>query len=129
MEEQLRAILLADSAVTALVPAARISWHARPQGSPLPAIVMHVINDRDTYTVSDVTDFGQARVQIDCWGATYPSAKAVSRAVRAALAGHRDAVFSRVWLAGARDTQDYAADGTGDLPGVSLDFEIDYRRT
>lgn len=127
MEKALLSLLLADAGVTALVPAANIDWQRRPQGTAYPAVILRVINDRPAYLLSDTTDRASARVQIDCWALTYPAAKAVSRAVRACLSGHRDATFQRVWLLGARDTQDPEAQG--DPSGVSMDFEIDYRAT
>lgn len=127
MEEDLHALLLAAASVTALVGPASINWRRHPQGRPLPAIVLRVINDRPDYALSDTTDRSVARVQIDCWALSYAEAKAVSRAVLAVLSGYHDATFHRVWLLGARDTQDPEAQG--DPAGVSMDFEIDYRTT
>ncbi|EYD71587.1 hypothetical protein Rumeso_04988 [Rubellimicrobium mesophilum DSM 19309] len=125
MEEDLKALLLADSTVPTLVPPGSINWRRRPQGIGLPAIVLRVINDRPVYTLSDTTDRSTARVQVDCWSLSYKQVKAISRAVLLCLSGHRDATFSRIWLLGARDTQDPEA--KDDPAGVSLDFEIDYR--
>lgn len=127
MEDDLKALLLADAGVTALVPAASINWRRHPQSRPYPAIVLRVINDRPEYVLSDTTDLSRARVQINCWALTYAGAKAVSRAVLARLSGYRDATFHRVWLLGARDTEDPEA--LGDPAGVSMDFEVEYRTT
>jgi len=84
MESSLIAKLLATAGVTALV-STRVNWSRRPQGEPLPAVVLHVI-DR----IPDVTHGGRSgllvsRVQCDCWGETFGSAKAVARAVEEAL--------------------------------------------
>lgn len=127
MEEDLRALLLADAGVTALVPTASINWRRHPQGAALPAIVLRVVNDSPDYVLSDTTDLSSARVQVDCWALSYAQAKAVSRAVLASLSGHRDETFWRVHLLGARDTQDPEAQG--DPAGVSMDFAVDYRTT
>jgi len=125
MEDDLRALLLADAGVTALVSPASINFRRHPQGRALPAIILRVINDSPEYVLSSTTDFSSARVQIDCWATGYKQAKDVSRAVLACLSGYQDDTFHRVWLLGARDTQDPEA--LGDPAGVSMDFEIDYR--
>lgn len=126
MEEALIALLRADAGVTALVPAASINWRRHPQGLAWPGLVLRVIHDQDDYTLSDTTDRSSARVQIDAWALDYDEAKAIARAVRTCLGGYRDATFSRIWLLGARDTQDPEAQGKP--CGVSMDFAIDYRR-
>lgn len=84
MEAALIARLLATAGVTALV-GQRINWKRRPQGSSLPAVVLHVIS-----RIPDVTHGGRSgllvsRVQADCIGSTFGSAKAVARAIEDAI--------------------------------------------
>ncbi len=126
MKVAFRALLLAAPAVTALVPAARINWRRHPQGAAWPGIVLRVISDRDAYALATTTNMATARVQVDVWAESVAEAEAVAQAVRTALGGYRDATFARIELAGARDTHDPEA--LGDPAGVSMDFEIDYRR-
>lgn len=129
MEEALRALLRTTAAITALVPAASIDWRRNLPSVTEPRIVLHLINDGDTYMVDDVGDISEARVQIDCWATTYAQAKAISRAVRARLSGYQGGIFYQLRLAGARDAQTTGTNEPDDPAGVSLDFAFQYRRT
>lgn len=78
-----RTALVADGALIALVPAARIQAGALPQGVTLPAIALESISkvDRnilDAVTTRHVTE----RVQVTVLAKNYPSQKAVLRAIR-----------------------------------------------
>lgn len=84
MEGALRARLLAATPVTSLV-AQRVYWDDRPQGSPLPAVLLTVISDLRSQTLSDF-DMREARVQVDVFGTTFAQKKALKEAVIAALA-------------------------------------------
>ena len=129
MEEALRALLTGSAPITALVPAASINWRRHPQTAAWPGIVLHLINDGDTYFVGDVGDISEARVQIDCWATTYAQAKAISRAVRSRLSGYQGGAFYQLRLVGARDAQTTGTNEPDDPAGVSLDFTFQYRRT
>lgn len=80
MEAALRARLIA-----AATPAgSRIYWEDRPQGQPLPAVVLTVISDLRPQTLSD-WDMLEARVQADVLATSFAGKKALKEAVIAAL--------------------------------------------
>lgn len=124
MEAALIAKLLATTAITNLV-LTRINYGRRPQGSALPAIVLHVI-DR----LPDVTHGGRSgvlvsRVQVDCWGASFGSAKEVARAVETAITAQtftQGAVrFDAILIDSERDD---TSDETTPIFRTSLDLII-----
>lgn len=84
MEADLIARLLATAGVTALV-STRINWSRRPQGSALPAIVLHRIDGAPDVHHGGASGLVVSRVQADCWGVSYGSAKAVARAIETAI--------------------------------------------
>lgn len=84
MEASLIAKLLATAGVTALV-GQRINWSRRPQGQALPAIVLTRVSGLPDVHHAGASGLVESRVQVDCWGASYGSAKAVARAVEAAV--------------------------------------------
>ena len=84
MEAALIAKLLASTGVTALV-SSRINWSLRAQGAALPAIVLHRVDGAPDVTHGGASGLVVSRVQVDCWGSSYGSAKAVARAVEAAI--------------------------------------------
>lgn len=84
VEERIIAKLLAASGVTALV-STRVYPVARPQGSTLPAVTLQRIDGAPLLTDEGDSGLENPRIQLDCWGTTYASAKAVARAVIAAL--------------------------------------------
>jgi hypothetical protein len=84
MEAALIAKLLATAGITALV-STRINWSRRPQGAALPAIVLHRIDGTPDVHHAGASGLVVSRVQVDCWGASYGSAKAVARAVETAI--------------------------------------------
>ncbi len=86
MEEAVTAHLLASAGVTALV-GQRVTWLERPQASALPAIVLQRIGGQPDYAMDGPTGLAQSRVQVDCWGGAYATAKAVARAVVEGLSG------------------------------------------
>lgn len=82
-----RSLLVGDLRVTALVPPERIAAGALPQGTVLPAIALMSIGSVDRNIPSPgpkrrVTE----RVQVTVLARTYPEAKAIIAAVRAAAA-------------------------------------------
>lgn len=88
MEAALVAKLLASAGITTLV-GQRINWSRRPQGSGLPAIVLHRIDGAPDYHLTGASGIVASRVQVDCWGASYGSAKSVARAVEAVVSAAR----------------------------------------
>ncbi len=88
-----RSLLVADTGVTALVPAVQIVAGVIPQGTALPAISLMSVSSVDRNVPAPgpkrrVTE----RVQVTVLAASYPAAKAVMRAVRAAAADRMPAI-------------------------------------
>lgn len=127
MEQELRAILLASSGVTALAPAARINWGAHPQGAALPALVLNVISDAEGYHLKGRDGLSQGRVQVDAYAETYAQAKQLSRAVRAALSGYRGGGFRLVEHVATRDSREGGSNEADRPYRVSLDFLTHWR--
>jgi hypothetical protein len=129
MEEALIAKLLTDSGVAALV-GTRIHPGVRPQGSALPAIVFNMIWANPSYSDDGEDGIAEARVQLDCWGATYTEAKTLARAVKRALsafggmsAGVR---FRYITLDLEHDIQEAGGNAESYPFRTSLDFIIVY---
>lgn len=116
MEADLIAKLLASSGVTALV-STRINWSRRPQGSALPAIVLHVIDGEPDVTHGGRSGLRMNRVQADIWASSYGSAKAVARALE-------DAITAQTFTQGATRFDailiDSERDDTSDESGTPL---------
>lgn len=84
METALRARLVADASVAALV-GTRVYWRIRPQGSDLPAIVLTIISDPRPQHLEGFQDLRATRVQIDCMAATFAELVALREAAIAAV--------------------------------------------
>lgn len=83
----MRQVLAGNAALTALVPTTRIQAGDMPLGTALPAISVVRVSSTDRNlpnpgTYRHVTE----RVQVNVMASTYPSQKAVLRAVRTAAA-------------------------------------------
>lgn len=126
MEEALKTLLLATSAISAIV-SDRLTWLVRQQASALPALVLNVVSNVPEYSDEGEAGISQARVQVDCWGSTYASARALARAVKDRLSGTAETVagveFSAAWVELEQDLYETAAAGAP-LYRVSLDFMI-----
>lgn len=82
-----RSLLVADAGVTALVPAVQIMAGVIPQGVALPAISLMSVSSTDRNILLPGTSRRVAeRVQVTVLVASYPAAKSIIRAVRAAAA-------------------------------------------
>jgi len=82
-----RTLLVGDAGMTALVPAARIVAGTIPQGTALPAISLMSVSSVDrNIPVPGPKRRVTERVQVTVLAASYPAAKAIIRAVRAAAA-------------------------------------------
>lgn len=126
MQEALRKRLAEAGPVAALV-ATRISWIIRSQGGALPAITLQTIsggNETD-YTANQQTQ--TSRVQIDVWGKTYASVRALAAAVIAAVEPPHSGNgirFERSFLDNQRDLGEQT--DAGFIHRISLDFIIWY---
>ena len=97
MEAELRALLIATAAVTALVPEASIRWDIR---AGLPSIRLALINKAEGLTYAGSDELTEALVQIDCFASTPDGAHDIAEAVRTALHGHRADNFRLVKVEG-----------------------------
>jgi len=125
MEEELRALLLADSGVSSHV-GSRVNFGTHPQGQPRPAIVLNTISDAEGYTLSGPNGVTQARVQADCYADTYGAAKLLSRAVRALLSGYSGGSFQGVFHVGTRDGREGGSNEAERPYRVSMDFMVHF---
>ena len=105
----------------------RIHWVRSPQGSVSPRIVLYRIAGLRDMRMDGPTGLVSSRVQADCFGTSYGSAKAVARALEARLSGYSGTTggveFQGAFLIGERD--DFFDTETPDkLFRTSLDFNI-----
>lgn len=88
-----RSLLVADTGVTALVPASRIIAGSIPQGTTLPAISLMAVSSTDRNILQPGTSRRVTeRVQVTVLAGSYPATKAIFRAVRAAAADQAPAI-------------------------------------
>lgn len=131
MEESLIGLLLATSGVTAVV-STRINWNKSASPAVPPYVILRKVSGARDYRMSGATGLTETRMQADCYGTTYASAKAAARAIEAALSGYRGAsgttTFDGIFLIDERDLID-DDESPADLHGVSLDFMIWHKET
>lgn len=132
MEEQIRAYLLADAAVSAAC-GGRCSHIERNQGEPLPALVLTRISGRRETFHSGPSGLVQSRLQVDCYGSTQVQSWALSRAVRARISGRSftqsGLSFGGVFLDDERQSSEAAASVGVRVFRTSLDFTIWHQET
>lgn len=80
MLEDLRAFLLADSTVSGLL-ATRIYPNYLPQGVTVPAVTYQVISEERGHVMARRDGVPATRIQIDIWGSTWLSSRAVDAAI------------------------------------------------
>jgi hypothetical protein len=128
MEEELRALLLADSGVSSHA-GTRVNFGAHPQGQPFPAVVLNTISQTEGYTLQGPNGIAQARVQVDCYGDSYGAAKQLSRAVRSLLSGYQHGALQGDFLAGTRDSREVGSNDAARPYRSSLDFMVQFTNT
>lgn len=128
MEGALKSFMLADAPIASLV-GNRVNWARSPQGSASPRIVLYLVSGLRDMHMRGPSGLVSSRVQVDCLGLSYDSAKTVARAVETRLSGYqgtRGAIrFDGCFLIGERDDY-FEADTTDKLFRTSLDFNIWY---
>jgi hypothetical protein len=129
METEIRALLTGSTAITDLVPAARINFGTHPQGAGYPAIVLNVIGGAEGLTMNGTNNLTEGRLQVDCYGVTYASPKQVSDAVKALLHGYRDAAFRIIQHITTRDSREGGSNEADRPYRCSLDFSFAWRQT
>lgn len=129
MEEDFTAVLTAASAVTSIVPVARINWGQHPQGAAYPALVLNLIDNAPGLTMQGTDGLWSGRVQVDCYAREFKQARDLATAVAAALHGHRGANLRLVVHAATRSTRESAASDADRLFRFGLDFLTHWRDT
>lgn len=125
MEEELMAILLADSGVNALL-GGRAYWKKAPQGVSRPYVVLHKIGGNRTHNMQGPDSLTVSRVQIDGYADTYANAKAVERAMDAACDGYSGGNMQGIFHAGSRDGLEGGTNEAERPFLVSVDFIINW---
>jgi hypothetical protein len=122
--------LLQSTALEALV-ARRVHHKIRPQGSPLPAVVINRISGVPVRRLDGVITITTTRIQVDCWAETAPQLFAVVSAVKAALDratfAHAAAVICGCFLIDEQDDDATEAPLTDQKPlRTRLDFRVQH---
>jgi hypothetical protein len=129
MEEAIRARLLATAGVTALV-ASRVYCGSRPQGGALPDVIINLASDEPVYTDDGEAGLVNTRLEIDCWGTTYGSAKDTARTVIASLSAFvgtvSGTVFQNILLDAERDLREGGSNASEYLFRTNIDFRVWY---
>ncbi|MEP6827919.1 MAG: DUF3168 domain-containing protein [Aestuariivirga sp.] len=126
MEEALLAYLQADAPLTVLLTG-KIFWTQKPQNVSNPVLLLTRISGTRDMQMLGPSGLVESRVQFDCDGLTYGSAKGVARALRDRLSGFKGLqgtmTFHGCFLEAERDTFDEAIT-IDKLYRTSLDFMI-----
>lgn len=125
MEEEFRTLLRATTAITDVV-GQRVEWGVHPQGDPFPAIVLNVVSGFDGVHMNGTGPY-EGRIQVDCYGLTYGTAKQVSRAVIGALNAYRGGGFLFMQHTSTRDGREGGTNEAERPYRTGLDFNITWR--
>jgi len=116
IEIDLRAALIAASAVTALV-GQRIAAGVLPQGELRPYVTYSLVAGERIPSMTDSGVMRHARMQLNCWSPSYSVAKQIALAVQTAI--EASALFEVVFI-GDQDLYDAETD----LFYVVLDYSV-----
>jgi len=125
MEEALRSLLLADSGLQSIT-SGRISWVVRPQGSGLPAMVLHRIGGQPDMHFKGPSGLVESRVQADCYGESYSQSVALARVLEAAVSGYAGTVSAVKFHAITVDSirSDHQVADPDEIISTSLDLMV-----
>jgi hypothetical protein len=136
IERAVRAHLIATAGVQTLV-ADRVYSFRKPQGAATPYIVFQRISGERLHTLDGPTGRAHPRIQIDAYATTYPAARAIADAVRAALDGFKGDVAVdaespptslKIVYAALQDDRDFVEDDIDPvLYRVSSDYFVTYQ--
>jgi hypothetical protein len=122
MEEDIIALLLTTISGLQLHPG------TRPQGSPLPSATINVISSVPAYSDDGEDGLQDDRVQFDCYGKTYTSAKQLARQITTVLSAYKGGNFLYITLELQRDQREGGKDEAEYLFRTTLDFIVTYRK-
>lgn len=125
MEDALRALLVGDVAVTALV-GQRVYWGTIPQGSAAPSVAMYVITRLSSYTMQGSDGLEESRIQIDVRDTELARAWQVRDAIKSLISGYRGTVqgiaLQGLFLVSER--QRFESIGSESFHTVSMDVQV-----
>lgn len=131
MEADLRAMLISDPALKALVND-RIYWDQLPQTAQRPCIVMYVISGTVGYHMQGPDGLNETRVQFDCQAVLTSDKWAVANALETLLSGYRGTVggtyFNSVFKLFERDKTETPATPDNTFRVRQLDFEFWHKK-
>ncbi len=125
----IRALLVADSAVLALVPVDRISAGDLPQGVALPALGVTEISTVEVAQIDAQSQYTlvESRIQVLIAAATYPAKKALLDAVRKAINYERGQIAGTPVVSIRRDSNGPdVSDPDAEFYAQTIDFKVLY---
>jgi len=127
MQEDLTALLLADTAIAGLTgDGDRLYWNVKEQGKPDPSAVLYLISGVPDYHMQGPSGLVESRVQVDCRGDTVADALELARAIEARLSGYRGTVGTTKFMGIFKQSERSRFD-PDPAPGVhmhSADYQI-----
>lgn len=124
LESELRARLIADGGVAALI-SARVYPLILPQAPTYPALTYQRISGPRLHHLTGSSGRGVARIQTDSWAETYAAAQALAAAVRAALDGF-DGLLSTLRAVVRLENERDLYEGTPEIYRVTQDWRVQH---
>lgn len=118
---------LADYEGLTLLTSTRIYPLVIPQGPTYPLVTYQRIDGPREDALSSPMGLAHPRIQIDSWGKTYASAKAVATQVRGALQRWDDAAASPAVLDCLLDSDEDSYEADTNIYRVRMDFIVWHR--
>lgn len=106
------------------LPTFRVNWGEDPNGGTGSYVVLHLVSFLGGHTQQGPDALKTTRVQVDCYGDTWASARRMASLLDAALDGYRGGVFRAIFADGMRLTRE---GGAGSLTSGSNSGEAIYR--
>ncbi len=126
LETALYSRLTGYSGLSTLV-SARVYPLILPQSPTYPAVTYQRIDGPRESALSAEMGLAHPRIQVDSWGKTYASAKAVATQVRGALQRHSDSGSDPVWLDTLLDNDEDSYESDIRVYRVRADYIIWHR--
>lgn len=120
MEADLRQLVISATGLTAF----RVNWGQNPGAGLGPYVVLHLISWTSGHTMAGPDGLNTTRVQMDCYGSDWATARGLAGQVKGALDGYRGGAFSAIFADGMRLTRE---GGAGALDGGANGGEAMYR--
>lgn len=127
MEQAFRELLRGHAPLVALVGGA-VDWGVRPQGRPLPGVVLQLVSAVPGMTFGGADGWTRARVQIDAWAATFKAAGTIADTIGGpggllvGFRGDQNGVRFRTFVIGRRSDSE---GGEGDQARIEHRASLD----